>query len=271
MSVSVPVFDLKQERGLERADAGEQLIDAAKFRLASRRDDNSARAAGNHQRAGISHAGAIADGRLVRDGRGRFVGRHGFACERRFFRAQVLDVGEADVGGDLVAGFEEHDVARHERLRRDHRRWPVAQGSRFRREHVADRIERLFRLAFLKEAEQSVDDDHAEDDRGVQPQVHHYLDEAGGEQHIDKHIVELVQEAHERTLLARGRQHVRPVFRLAAGGFGIVEPRGHVGLELLDGFICAQRVPGRLFCWVHCSISMRDAAARSRCATARQA
>ena len=265
------LLDLKQERRLERADAGEQLIDAAEFGLASRRDDHAARAAGDHERAGIGHARAIADRRLVRDGRGRFVRRHRFAGERRFFRAQVLDVDEADVGWDLVAGFEEHDVARHERLRRDHRRLPVAQRSRLRREHVADRIERLLRPAFLKEAEQSVDDDHAEDDRRVEPQVHHQLDEAGGEQDVDEDVVELLQETHERTALARGRQHVEAIFRLAARGFGIVEARGHAGLEPLDRFIRGQSVPGRLFCFAHCSISMRDAAARSRCATARQA
>ncbi len=120
------LLDLQQERRLERADAGEQLIDAAEFRLASRRDDHTARPAGNHQRAGIGHARAIADGRLVRDGRGRFVRRHRFPGQRRFFRAQVLDLGEADVGWDLVAGFEKHDVAGHERLCRDHRRLPVA-------------------------------------------------------------------------------------------------------------------------------------------------
>ena len=260
-----------QERRLERADAGEQLVDAAEFGLASRGDDHAARPAGDHERAGIGHARAIADGRLVRDGRGRFVRRHRFAGQRGFFRAQVLDLGQADVGGDLVAGFEEHDVARHERLRRDHRRLPVAQGSRFRRQHVANRIERLLRPALLKKAEQSVDDDDAEDDRGVEPQVHHQLDEAGGEQDIDKDIVELLQEAHERTALARSRQHVEAVFRLAARGFGLVEARGHTGLEPLDRLVGGQRVPGRLFCWVHCSISMRAEAARSRCATARQA
>ncbi len=265
------LFDLKQERRLERADAGEQLIDAAEFSLASGGDDHAACPAGDHQRSGIGHARAIADRRLVRDRRGRFVRRHRFAGQRRFFRAQVLDLGEADVGGDLVAGFEEHDVARHERLRRDHRRLPVAQRSRLRREHVADRIERLLRPALLKEAEQSVDDDDAEDDRGVEPQVHHQLDEAGGEQHVDKHVVELLQETHERPALARGRQHVEAVFRLAARGFGVVEARGHAGLEPLDRLVRGQRVPGRLFCCAHCSSSMRAEAARSRCATARHA
>ena len=67
-------------------------------------------------------------------------------------------------------------------------------------------FERLLRPAFLKEAEQSVDDDHGEDDRRVEPQAHHQLDEAGGEQDIDEDIVELLQETHERPALARGRQ-----------------------------------------------------------------
>ena len=192
------LLDLEQERGLERADAGEQLVDAAQFGLASGGDDHAGRPAGHHQRAGIGHARAIADGRLGRDGLGRLVRRNRFAGERGFFRAQVLDLGEADVGGDLVAGFEEHDVARHERLRRDHRGLAIAQGSRFRREHVADRIERLLRPAFLNEAEQSVDDDHSEDDRRVEHEAHHQLDEAGGDENVDENIVELLQEAHER-------------------------------------------------------------------------
>ena len=62
-------------------------------------------------------------------------------------------------------------------------------------------FERLLRPAFLKEAEQSIDDDDGEDDRGVEPQAHHQLDEAGGEQDIDEDIVELREEAHERPAL----------------------------------------------------------------------
>ena len=98
---------------------------------------------------------------------------------------------------------------------------------RLRREHVADRIERLLRLAFLDEAKQAVDDNDAEDDRGVEPQAHHQLDEAGGEQDVDEDIVELQQEAHQRAPLARGRQAVGAVLCLAAGGFGVVEARRH--------------------------------------------
>ncbi len=163
------LLDLKQQRRLERADAGEHLVDAPEFGVAPRADDDFGRPAGDDQGSGIGHASPIADGRLGRDRLVRLVGRHRLACQRRFLGAQVLDVDEADVGGDLVAGFERHDVARNELICRDRSGVPVAQGSCLRREHVADGIERLLRPAFLDEAEQSVDHDHAEDDRGVEP------------------------------------------------------------------------------------------------------
>ena len=62
---------------------------------------------------------AVADRRLGRDGGGRFVGRHGLAGQRRLLGAQVLGLQKPEVGRDLVAGFEGHDVARHELFGRD--------------------------------------------------------------------------------------------------------------------------------------------------------
>ena len=234
-------------------------------------DHDSGRAAGDDQGSGIGHASAIADGRFGRDGRGRFVGGHRFAGQRGFLRAQVLDLDKPDVRRDLVAGFEGHDIARHERFGRDHGGLPVAQGPRFRREHVADRIEGLLRPAFLDEAEQSVDDDDTEDDRGVEPQTHHQLDETGGDEDIDEDVLELHEEAHERAALARGRQQVEAILSLAAGGFDGVEARRHVALEPLDDLFRSEGMPRARVCRVHCSSSMGEVAARSRWTTARQA
>ena len=132
-------------------------------------------------------------------------------------------------------------------------------------------VEGLLRPAFLDEAEQSVDDDDAEDDRGVEPQAHHQLDEAGGDEDIDEDVLELHEEAHERAALARGRQQVEAVLGLAAGGFGVVEARLHAAVEPFDGLFRSEGMPGGRFCRVHCSSSMGEAAARSRWATARQA
>ena len=118
---------------------------------------------------------------FVGHGVGGFVDGDRLAGERRLFRPQVLDVDEAKVRRDLVARFEQHDVARHQLLGRDHARFAIAQGPRLGGQHVADRIQRLLRLALLNEAEQPIDDDDAENDRGVEPQAEHQLDEPGGQ------------------------------------------------------------------------------------------
>ena len=265
------LFDLEQQRGFEGANSGEHLVDAPQFGVGAGGDDHSGRPARDDQCARIGHACAVADGRVGRDRLGRFVRGHGLAGQRRFFRAQVLDLDQPQIGWDLVAGFKEHDVARHELLRRDHRGLAVAQGSRLRREHVADRIERLLRPAFLNESEQAIDDHHRENDRRVQPQAHHQLDEPGGDEDIDEDIVELLHEAHERPALARGRQQVEAIFRLAPRGFSLVEASLHAALEPLDRLVRREGVPGGWLCCAHSSGSVRKAAARSRCATARQA
>src|SRR5215469_12262074 len=55
------LLDLAQEGRFQRAHAGQQLVDAAEFRLVTSRDDHTSRPARNHHRAGKGHALAIAD------------------------------------------------------------------------------------------------------------------------------------------------------------------------------------------------------------------
>ena len=187
----------------------------------------------------------------------RLVRRHRFAGERGLLGAQILHLGEAEVGRHLVARFEQHDVARHEFLRGYHARLAAAHGPRLGGQHVADRVQRLLRPAFLDEPEQPVDDDDAEDDRGVDPQAQHQLGEAGGEQDVDQDIVELGKEPQERAPLLALRQAVWPVFFEAGRGFGWVEAFSAVGGEPLDRLLGVYRVPGRDFirrCGVrHCA------------------
>ena len=72
-------------------------------------------------------------------------------------------------------------------------------------------FERLLGAALLQEPEKRIENHDREDDRGVQPQAQHQLDEAGGEQDIDEDVVELGEEPHQRPLLLALRQAVRPV------------------------------------------------------------
>src|SRR5262249_1662065 len=70
------LVDLAQERRLEGADTGEQLIDTAKLRFAARRDDHSRRPTGYHHGSGERHVFTIPDGRFFGDGIGGFVRWH---------------------------------------------------------------------------------------------------------------------------------------------------------------------------------------------------
>jgi hypothetical protein len=76
---------------------------------------------------------------------------------------------EAQVGGHLVACLQQHDVAGHQLLGGHSAPLPVAQHQRPGREHVADGVQGLLGLALLDEADDGVDEHHAEDHTRVHP------------------------------------------------------------------------------------------------------
>ena len=209
------LLDLAQQRCLERADRGHHLVDAAQFGFRAGRDHYPGSAPGRDQCSGERHAFPIPDRSFVGHRVCGLIDGHRLARERCFLCPQVLDLDETKVCRDLVARFEEHDVARHQFFGRDQTNLPAAQGPGLRGQHVADRVERLLGLAFLNEAEQRIENDNAQNDRRVEPQADHHLDEPGSEQDINQNVVELVQELHERRLLLALRQTVRTVFRQA--------------------------------------------------------
>ena len=160
---------------------------------------------------------------LSETGVGVLLRRHRLAGERRLFGAQVLRLEEPQVGRNLVAQLEEHDVPRNELLRGEHARLAAAHRPGLGGKHVADRIQRLLGPAFLDEPEQPVENDHGEDDRRVDPQAQHQFGEPGGEKNVDKDVVELGEEPHERAPLLALRQAVRPIFLQPGRGLGGVE------------------------------------------------
>src|SRR6516162_8458122 len=72
-------------------------------------------------------------------------------------------------------------VPRNELFCGNHARLAAAQGAGLGGQHIPDRLQCLLGLAFLNEAKQRVEDDHAEYDRRIDPQVEHQLNEAGTE------------------------------------------------------------------------------------------
>ncbi len=119
--------------------------------------------------------------------------------------AQILHVDQAQVGGNSVPRFEDHDVAGNQFVSGNQPGFSAAYCASLGREHVADRIERFLRPALLDEAEQGVENDHRHNDRGVEPQPQHQLCKSCGQQHVNQNVVELQQEPDERSPFGRLR------------------------------------------------------------------
>ena len=118
-------------------------------------------------------------------------------------------------------------------------------------------LQRLLGLAFLDEAEQRVEDDDAEDDRRVEPQVEHQLGEAGAKQDVDQDVVELRQEPHERSPLLAFRQPVWPVLLQAVRRLGRIQTPPGVGGETFRHLVHGHTMPGY---GVGCGIGVRCSA-----------
>ena len=125
---------------------------------------------------------------------------------------------DAPVGGDGVAGLQQHHVAGHELRAGDDGDLAVAQHLAGGGAHRLQRLDGLFRLALLIDAEHGVDDDHDEDDDRIGDALDALLIDAGdgadggGHDEDDDHGVRhLGEEAlDERILLLRG-ELVAPV------------------------------------------------------------
>ena len=72
-------------------------------------------AAARNARSLEQHRRAIGDARIGLDGRRGLVDRRGLAGERGLVGVEVGCFDQSDVRRDRIAGFEEHDVARHQR------------------------------------------------------------------------------------------------------------------------------------------------------------
>ena len=198
-----------------------------------------------HQGAGECHPFPISNRCLLGHRVRGFVDRNRLAGKCRLFRPQVLNIDQAKVRRNLVPGFEQHDVARNQPLRGNHANLLAAQGSGFRGQHVANRVQRLFRFALLYESEQRIEQHYTENDCGVEPESHHELDESRGQQNVDQDVVQLHEEPHERSSLAPHRQLVAPESFQAAGHLVCVKPRLHVAVELSDYLLGGNRMPCR--------------------------
>ena len=232
-----------RQRRHQRLHLPDQLADAANFGALAGAHHQAVGLADADHRAAIRHAVAVADGGIAGHRFRVLVSGQGLAGQGRFVDAQVLDPQQPQVRGDTDTGLQQHDIAGHQQGRIDVVARAAAQHGGATGQHGAHRVQRLFRLAFLNEADAGID----QYDPGNHARVHIVLqaegDDAGAQQHVDQRIVKLQHQPQPGSAPARGGQAVAPITRHATGDFLGTQAGTDVNRQFMQGFICGQRVP----------------------------
>jgi hypothetical protein len=203
--------DLAQQRGAQGLDLGDHRADAPNLRMDAGGHDHPAQLALGDQGARVGHALAVAQDCIPADRVWTLAHRFGLAREGGLLDLGASSLQDAHVRGNAVAGLEQDDVPGHEFPGGQFRFLAVPEDYGGRREHAPDGLHGLFRLAFLNEPDQGVDQDDGQDDAHVHPLVEHGREDGGHQQDVDEHVVELAQEPPQAAALFRVRQHVGAV------------------------------------------------------------
>ncbi len=170
--------------------------------------------------------------------------RHALAGQGRLVDAQVIDLDEPRVGGDRVAGLEEHDVARHQlvsghhdllrRLRRTKRRRQAA---------VLERGEDTLDPTLGDVADDAVGADHRADDDRVDHGAHAERQHGRGAEQEHGQRGQMAGDDLERGLRRRRGQAVLAERREPPRDFVRGEPGVWIRAELPSDGRRRQRVP----------------------------
>ncbi len=114
------------------------------------------------------------------------VHRHRLAGEGCLVDAQVFHAHQAQVGRHPGARLQQHDIARHQQGGVDLVPLALAQYRGVTGQHGAHRFQRLLRLAFLNETDNSVDQHHADNHACIHIVLKRNCDGARNQQHIDQ-------------------------------------------------------------------------------------
>ena len=150
---------------------------------------------------------------------------------------------EPHVGRHLVAGLQEHDVARDELGRGQRALAPAPDHDRIRRRHRAQRLDRLARPVLLHEADDGVEDDHAADDEAIEHLAGEDGERRGGEQDVDQRVPDLPQEDLRGPRCRRPGQRVRAV-ALETACCVLVRQPGARGLQPVEDALGRHGMPG---------------------------
>ena len=100
-----------------------------------------------------------------------FYHRHGLAGDREFVDVEFLDAKQPQIGADVVARLEEHDVAGHKPLGGDALFLSAAPHGRLHRDYAREAFDGIRGFRLLQKPDNRVDQHDGKDHAGVHPLV----------------------------------------------------------------------------------------------------
>ena len=196
------------QRRRENLRGTHEAMDFTEFGLGAGRDDDAGAAARGHQGAGIRHVAAISH----RSGLGQhdfvFVDRRRLPGQRGLVHPQLGLAHQPQVGGNLVAGLQQHQIAGNQLLGRHGVLVAVAHHLGLGAHHGPQALQRGLGLGLLNETHDRVDDHHTEDHCGVDEFPQTGGDRPRDEQNIDQRMMKLAQYAHQQAGARSHRQRI---------------------------------------------------------------
>jgi len=142
---------------------------------------------------------------------------------------ELRDLDQAQVCRDLVAGFQQHDVARHQRAGRHHLHLAAAQHGGVRRCQLAQRRHGLVGAPGLHKTNERVEHHDHQDDHGVGGFSHQPGDHRRAEQHQHHEVLELLDQQRQRPPAGVVLQLVGAMLRGAARG--LIGVQAGIGID----------------------------------------
>lgn len=97
---------------------------------------------------------------------------------------------------------------------------------RFTGEHVANALERFFRITLLDMSDQRINHRHAQNHQGIYPVAHDRRQQRRRQQDVNQHIIKMRQKAQPRRLPGLLRQRIFTILRKRADASAPLMPSG---------------------------------------------
>ena len=219
--------------------------DAPDLRLRAGSDHHTLGRSRGDRGSAEGHTGTVSERYLLRNRSRLLLHGQGLSGQNRLLHLQAVNLNQTHIGRDLVARFEQDDIAHYKGFALNTDAFSAANNGCLQGEHLLDGIECLFGLAFLNKLYNCINNDDGKDDNRVDEMLKQRRNDRCGKQDINEYIVKFKQKAYQDVLSGRFGKTVGTVCLQALCCFFGAEARWGTVRFVKDTF-AAEIMPNRV-------------------------